>query len=170
MKKMALNNEKGFVLLAAIVACLIILAIGMIVINMSTGNLIASSITVGDKKALAAAESGIHSELRDFDHDHNTWVVAVNKYTSIAACASNDTANYNWRTITGGTDANTKFVVCAPVKGPNVTLPHDSTASLCTYSETVIGENTNYKSLARVTIGIGVYCPGVNSATATTYR
>jgi hypothetical protein len=168
MKKTILNNEKGFVLLAAIIACLIILAVGMIVINMSTGNLIASSVGVGDKKALAGVESGIHRELQDFNPDQSTWVVGASNYTDCTAVTNPD--NYNWRQTTGGIDSRTQFAICFPAKGPNISLPHDSSTSLCTYTETVTGKNTSYDSMARVDIGLGIYCPGVNSATATTYR
>jgi hypothetical protein len=169
MKKMTLNNEKGFVLLAAIIACLIILAVGMIVLNMSTGNLIASSVTMGDKKAFVGVESGIQRELQYFNPDPSTWVIGANNYTATADCTSNNTSNYYWRQTDGGTDINTKFAVCYPVKGPNISLPHDSN-TLCTYSERIMGGNTSYKSFANVDIGIGVYCPGTSSATPTMYR
>lgn len=163
MKKMTLSNEKGFVLLAALIACLIILAVGMIVINISTGNLIASSVTVGEKKAIAAVESGIHRELQSFNPDQSTWTVGADNYTDCSSASP----SYNWRLINSGVDSNTKFAICYPVKGPNIT-PEDVT--MCTYTETVTGKNTSYNSLAKVDIGIGVYCPSVKGATPTTYQ
>ena len=66
MKETTLRNEKGFALLAAIIASLILLAVGMLVINMSAGDLISSSMSVGNKKASIAVESGIFTLVETF--------------------------------------------------------------------------------------------------------
>ena len=77
IKKTTLSNEKGFALLAAIIASLILLAVAMLVINMSTGDLMSSSMTVGSKKALAAAESGISTVIQNFSPDASRDALAV---------------------------------------------------------------------------------------------
>ena len=61
------NSEKGFALIAAIMACLILLALGMLVISLSTQDLRVSTKIVGDKRSSAAAEDGIHSLPQTFD-------------------------------------------------------------------------------------------------------
>lgn len=164
MKKMALSNEKGFVLLAALIACLIIIAVGILVINLSTGDLMSSSVNVGTKKAFAGVESGIYRVMQDFQPDSNTWTLA-NHYTQDCTVAP---SNYNWRSINTGTDPNTQFATCKPAMNhPPVSVMG---TSLCVYDEVVVGQNTTYDSMATVSIGIGVFCPGQSSATPTTYR
>ena len=155
MKKMTLCNEKGFALLAAIIASLILLAVGMLVINMSTGDLRTSSVIVGDKKALAATESGIHRLIQDFNPDPATWIEA-NNYISTANCTA---TTYNiWRTIST-VDTNTQFAVCTPTMSnrPPVSVPGYSLDEwgMMRYDGTVIGKNTYYNSLIKVDIGIG---------------
>ena len=54
---MKVRNEEGFALIAAILANLILLAVGIIAINISTQDLRISMRVVGDKKAMSAAEA-----------------------------------------------------------------------------------------------------------------
>jgi len=61
------ESEKGFVLIAAVLACLILLALAMLVIHLSTQDLRISARTVGEKKAMSAAETGIHRLIQNFD-------------------------------------------------------------------------------------------------------
>jgi Tfp pilus assembly protein PilX len=155
MKKMNLSNEKGFALLAAIMACLILLAVGMLVINMTTGDLRSSSATVGNKKALAATESGVHRLIQDFNPDLTTWT-AANDYTTNCAAT---TPSYIWRSITAGTDANTQYAVCAPTGSDQAPLSIAGSAidewAMMRYNGSIVGQNTSYNSLTKVNIGIG---------------
>ena len=48
-------------------ACLILLALGMLVISLSTQDIRVSMKIVGDKRALAAADTGINSLSQTFD-------------------------------------------------------------------------------------------------------
>jgi hypothetical protein len=172
MKKMIINNEKGFALLAAIIASLILMAVGVLVINMSTGDLRASSVTVGDKKVLAATESGIHRLIQDFNPDPATWT-AANNYTSTGSCGS----AYIWRAISSGASAgiddNTQFAICQPAPDTDssgnalqrMTLPGDllgcGGAGTCPevilvrYCARVAGISTSYNLIKQVSIGIG---------------
>ena len=151
MKKITFSNEKGFALIAAIIACLILLAVGILVINMSTGDLRSSSMAVGNKKALAATESGIHRLIQDFNPDPATWTEA-NNYISTANCTAT-TPTYNiWRPISSdasaGIDANTQYAVCAPTVSnlPPVSIPGSAIDewAMMRYSGSVVGKNTSY--------------------------
>lgn len=171
IKITTLGNEKGFALLAAIIASLIILAVGMLVINMSVGDLRATSMTVCSKKALAATESGIHRLIQDFNSS-GPWN-AANNYSPLNDASGNlcGTANYSrsnyiWRSIPGGTDANTQFAICAPKTSNMAFIPFPGSAigewGMMRYEANVVGENTNIScnqpgtvSLETVTIGIG---------------
>ena len=54
------RDHRGFALLAALMANLILLAVGLIALNLSTQDIRVSMISVGDKKAVNAAEAGLH--------------------------------------------------------------------------------------------------------------
>lgn len=153
---MTLINEKGFALLAAIIASLILLAVGMLAFSMSGGDQRASTVTVGDKKALAGTESGIHTLVNDFKPDDTTWT-ALNNYTQ--DCDALIIPSYIWRSIASGTDMNTQFAVCKPVASdlPPVAIAGTSleTWGLMRYDTTVVGRNTKYNSLTKVDVGIG---------------
>jgi hypothetical protein len=169
MKKMMLNNEQGFVLLAAIIACLILLAIGMLVINMSTGNLIGSSVNIGTKKAQSATESGVHRLVENFQNTSETWTLA-NGYSQNVGC-NGDPAGFAWQSITGGADSHSQYAVCLPTQNrPPLTLNGYAGTALCIYDISVAGRNTSYNSLNIVDVGMGVFCPGASGSTPTTYR
>jgi len=153
MKKMNLSNEKGFALMAAIIACLILLAVGMLVINLTTGDLKSSSATVGSKKSLAATESGIHRVVQDFNPSTPLTYDTTD-------CITNPTnPSYNWQTINTGIDAHTQYAVCRPTESFLPPVPVAGAAldewGMMRYDASVVGRNTSYNSLTKVNIGIG---------------
>src|SRR5512136_817684 len=85
------NSEKGFALVAAIMACLILLALGTLVIALSTQDIRVSVKIVGDKRSLAAAEEGIHNLSQAFDPQNPVNAPVT---TTRADGVSNYTINY----------------------------------------------------------------------------
>jgi Tfp pilus assembly protein PilX len=155
MKEMTLHNEKGFALVAALIASLILLAVGMLVINMSAGDLISSSMSVGNKKAFSAVESGVYRFAENFTIDPATWTTANGYYN----CPANFTAANitTWQTAST-VDTNTQFVICTPVSDPNLApthVPWGGDTYYLHYIVTVAGQNTSYSSFEKVDIGIG---------------
>jgi Tfp pilus assembly protein PilV len=159
MKDMILRNEKGFALLAALIASLILLAVGMLVINMSAGDLISSSMSVGNKKASIAVESGIFKLMAGF---------APANANGYFACTGTDTAatipGSAWQTASNtDADSNTKYVICNVTSDStksSVYLPYYGTKfGLQRYYTTVIGENSSYNSLMKVNVGVGYFAP-----------
>ena len=61
------RDERGFALIAALLANLILLAVGIVALNLSTGDIRISMRVVGDKKAVNAAEAGLHWLTVNFD-------------------------------------------------------------------------------------------------------
>ena len=155
MKEMTLLNEKGFALLAALIASLILLAVGMLVINMSAGDLISSSSSVGNKKAFSAVESGVYRFAENFTMDPNTWTTANGYYS----CPANFTAaNITTWQSASTVDSNTKFVICMPVSNPNmapIPSPGNGDWYFVFYRVTVGGQNTSYNSFEKVDVGVG---------------
>jgi len=63
-----IQSQRGFALVTAILACVILMALAILVMNMSTNDLRVSGRNVGEKTALHAAESGVQVMLRNFDY------------------------------------------------------------------------------------------------------
>jgi hypothetical protein len=159
LKKKPLAEEDGFALVAAIIACLILLAIGMLVINLSTKDLRSSSATVGVNKSLAAVETGTHKLVQNFNPDSSTWTTA-NGYTTTANCTAT-VPSYNWQTFALGVDANTQYAICTPTTSnlPPVPIPGYALGSggwgMMRYDVRIVGKNDSYNSAVGVGVGIG---------------
>ncbi len=157
MKKTTFRNEKGFALLAAIIASMILIAVAMLVINMSVGDALTSTLTMGNKKAMLAAESGIDQVIQNFNPNSTLDQLALNgKYTT--TCLTNpNPSTYNFQSIPNATDHTTKVAICSPVQtGTPVIIPGNSTCwANVRYQVSVVGENTSYNSQAQIDVGIG---------------
>jgi len=143
------KNEKGFALVAALIACLILLALGMLVINMSTGDLFTTSAVIGNKKSLAAAESGISKIIADVDPDNWTttehYTAATDGSGNLCGTDAFNHGLYDFIDITGGTDPNTEFA------GGSSALGY----GFMRYDSTVVGRNTSHDAEAKVDVGVG---------------
>ena len=134
------NSEKGFALIAAIMACLILLALGTLVIALSTQDIRVSVKIVGDKRSLAAAEDGIHSLCQAFDPQN-----LINVPATTARTGGNYTINYP---------------AMAPTTGPlGIRLPGYDIGGGKVYGDrrynvSVTGRSTEYNT--QVTIGVGL--------------
>jgi Tfp pilus assembly protein PilX len=141
-----IKTEKGFALVAAILACLILMALAMLVIHLSTQDLRISTRVVGEKKAMSAAETGIHQLIINF----NPQNLAASAVTDVAADAVNAPGDFY-----------TIGLPTLPTAGPAF-LPligfavggGQSWGQRC-YAATVTGTNTNYNSRMVVGVGIG---------------
>jgi Tfp pilus assembly protein PilX len=140
------KSERGFALIAALLANLILLAVGIIAINLSTQDIRISMTMVGEKKAMAAAESGIHALTQNFDPGNLTG----SALTNVQVDASND--------------PNSRYTVAAPTPpttGPTV-LPMAGYSigggqmwGQERFDTTVTGTNTAYNATVRIDIGLG---------------
>ena len=139
------RRERGFALVTAMIAAVIMLALGILVIQLSTQDLKSGSATVGEKKALTAADTGVHKLMQNFDPQ-----VTLDGVTDDVVI--DETNAPGDRYIYGTADPS-------PNKGPSsVPLPGYSIENggmgLKRYDVDVTGKNVNYKT--EVTIGIGV--------------
>lgn len=144
--KRIISSEKGFVLLTAIIACVILLALTTLIINLSTGDLQTSSQSVGGKKAMTTAEAGIHRLIQNFD-PLNLPAMAV---TNIQVDSSNDPASVY--TILEPTEPK-----IAPVFLPmaGYSIGGGQQWGQCIFNVSVTGRNTNYKTIVTIETGIG---------------
>jgi Tfp pilus assembly protein PilX len=145
--KRILSSEKGFILILAIMACVILFALAMLVINLSTSDLRVSSKNVGQKKALTAAETGIHRMIQNFNPQNLSNSATTG---SVQVDAANDPASV----YTIGTPAT-------PADGP-VFLPMigyaiggGQTWGQRRYVVDVEGRNTSYVTQVTIRTGVG---------------
>ena len=105
------RDEKGFALIAALLANLILLAVGIVALNLSTGDIRISMRAVGDKKAVNAAEAGLHWLTVNFD---------AATYTTLISSTPRTVEQRN-------ADANTRYKIdniAEPTTGPaQIPLP-----------------------------------------------
>ncbi len=92
-------RENGFALIAALLANLILLAVGILAVNLSSGDIRVSMRTVGDKKALNAAETGVHEFTRLFDP---------------ATAFSGSVFPVSFQALSGGQDSATQYSIAQP--------------------------------------------------------
>jgi Tfp pilus assembly protein PilX len=140
------KSERGFALIAALLANLILLAVGIVAINLSTQDIRISMKMVGEKKAMAAAESGIHALTQNFDPANLTG----SALTNVQVDATND--------------PNSRYTVAAPTPpttGPTV-LPMAGYSigggqmwGQERFDTTVTGTNTAYNATVQIDIGLG---------------
>jgi Tfp pilus assembly protein PilX len=140
------TDNRGFALVAALLANLILLAVGIVALNLSTGDIRISMKTVGDKKAINAAEAGIHWLTVNFDAA--TYATLINTNNLV-----DDTG-----------DPNTRYVInsiAEPTTGPaQIPLPGFSIGGSQTwgqarYDARITGANTAYNSTVSIDVGLG---------------
>jgi Tfp pilus assembly protein PilX len=140
------RDERGFALIAALMANLILLAVGIVALNLSTGDIRISMRSVGDKKAVNAAEAGLHWLTVNFDAATYSTLVNVD------------------RQVDAATDANTRYRITSiaePTTGPaQIPLPGFSIGGSQTwgqarYDAQIRGENTAYNTSMTIDVGLG---------------
>lgn len=151
------QSKRGFALVSAMMGILIITAMGILVFTVSTQDVRTSSKTVGEKKAFAGAEAGIHRLNQIFDLD-NLSLAAVSDVPV-------DPAN----------DPDTRYTIgtpAPPASGPS-TVPLFGYAigggqqwKQARYVARVTGTNTRYATNVPIETSVG-YGP---IEVTTTYR
>ncbi|MGO9136695.1 MAG: hypothetical protein ACLP9S_19920 [Syntrophales bacterium] len=136
------NSEEGFALIAAIMACLILLALGMLVISLSTQDIRVSTKVVGEKRALAAADTGISALSQVFDPQNPIFVPQT---TNRADGVSSYTFNYPTTRPTVGP-------ITIPLAG--FSIGGGQRWGQSRYNLDVVGSNTEYGT--QVTVGVGI--------------
>ena len=140
------RDERGFALIAALMANLILLAVGIVALNLSTGDIRISMRSVGDKKAVNAAEAGLHWLTVNFDAANLAGVAVTNQQ------------------VDSGGDPNTRYTIAQPTEpttGPaQIPLPGFSIGGSQTwgqarYDARITGENPAYNTSVTIDVGLG---------------
>jgi Tfp pilus assembly protein PilX len=144
--KMMAQSPKGFALIAALLAIMILAAVGMLVFSVSTQDIRISSRTVGEKKAFSAAEAGIHRFMQSF----NPANLSASAVSNVQVDSSNDRFS---RYIIGTPSRPTTGPSTVPLAG--YAIGGGQQWGQDVYSVGVTGTNTQYNSIVQVNIGAG---------------
>jgi hypothetical protein len=135
------KSEKGFVLIAAIMAVMIMLAVSFFILTTSTQDIRISARLVGERKALSAAEAGamaVYASAFDLP-----TMAANNSNTPILVDPINDPST----SYIVHTTLNTTI---PPIQTPGYTGGYGSPV----YSNIITGTDSNYGSSASIDIGL----------------
>jgi Tfp pilus assembly protein PilX len=141
-----INSQKGFALIAAIMAMMVLTAVGLLAFVLSTQDIRISSRLVGEKKSFSAVEAGIHRFTLAFDP------------TNLNASVVNNIQ------VDPGNDPTSLYSIGLPAhpsSGPG-SLPLAGYAigggqqwGQERFNNRVTGTNTRYNSLVQVDVGAG---------------
>ncbi|MFA5321798.1 MAG: type II secretion system protein [Smithella sp.] len=151
-KKVFFHRRKnsGFSLVAVIMAILILMALGFLALSVTTTDLQITNRIVGEKKAMTAAEAGIHVLTNTFSPANITEI-------SGSVDATNDPAStYHISVATRPTGANVPSFL--PMKGYSIAGGQEWGQKM--YETSVTGENTSYGSNVQIDVGFGYFDGG----------
>lgn len=141
-----LRTARGFALLAALLANLILLAVGLLAIHLATQDIRISAKILGEKKALCAAEAGVHNLIRNF----NPADLAASLVTDVQVDPEND--------------PRSRYSVSLPSTPPSgPTMVQMTGYSIGggqewgqeRYNAVVTGTHTGYETSVEVEVGLG---------------
>jgi len=131
------RSEKGFVLIAALMAVMVLMAVGFFILTTTSQDVKISARLVGERKALSAAESGLQQFCIDFI-----------PFMDATAWLSVDAAN----------DPTAQYKVEKPVWNKEMpSVPADGFSETMEYSvfnTDITGRDNAYKSEVQLSVGI----------------
>ncbi|MBN2653793.1 MAG: hypothetical protein JXR79_01580 [Nitrospirae bacterium] len=139
-----LNSKSGFAMIAALLALLILTAVGVIVFTSTTRDMRIAGRVVGEKKAFAAAEAGLHDLLSNPNFSaslaaSNIQVSQLTDPDSVYSYAVGSSSS-------GCTDPPTGFNV--------------EKYSRLLYPVNIAGQNLRYGSRVELEVSIGLFSSG----------
>jgi Tfp pilus assembly protein PilX len=144
-------NEEGFSLVTAILAILILTALGILALTVSSQDIRISSQTVGSKKAASAAEAGIHELIKAMNADLPAVLTMANDETSYVVINSTSDSGSQYKYTRPARPSS------GPTELPMVgyAIGGGQSWSQKIYVSTVTGVNTRYDSSVSVELGVG---------------
>jgi Tfp pilus assembly protein PilX len=140
------GGGKGFALVTAILAIMILMALGFLALSVTTGDLKITARVVGEKKALSAAETGVHRLMQNFDPANMAAVQVTNAQVNAAADPKSRYTISNVGRPASGPDA-------LPLRG--YSIGGGQQWGQRRYAGSVTGVNENYKSSVTIDVGMG---------------
>jgi hypothetical protein len=152
------GNQRGFALVTAILAIMILMALGYLVISVSTGDLKISSRIAGEKSALSAAETGVHRLTSGFIGTPLTLTAILNG--GVTQLLGEEEARRRQTDPANPASLYTISNLAPTTVGPSTRdLLGFSGWEQKSYSGRVTGMNTAYGSNVQIDVGIGYAAP-----------
>ena len=134
-------SEKGFVLIAALIAMMILMAVGFFALTVTSDDLKITSRLYGERKALSAAEAGVHDLCLFFD-------TSMDALTNVKIDAAND--------------PKISYSATKPVSDPNIpsisatgsSIEGGKSWSFNVFNSVVTGRDESHGSLVRLDVGL----------------
>mgnify|MGYP000322704544 CR=1 FL=1 len=130
------NSEGGFVLIAAIMGIMILLAVGFLALTISSSDIRIASRLIGERKAFSAAESGVQDFMASFTPGDG---------------------EKTWTDVDSTNDPGVQFRINEPTRDETVPdLPaagFGTEMSYAVYDATVTGRDNTYNSRAEIRVG-----------------
>jgi Tfp pilus assembly protein PilX len=139
-------QQRGFALVAALLANLILLAVGIIALNLTTQDLRVSMKVIGAKKAFTSAETGIHVMMLSFNPENLASV-------AVSDVQTNPDIDPHSRYTIGTPLPPTTGSAMIPMAG--YSIGGGQVWGQTRYDVTVTGSNTAYQSNVTVNVGVG---------------
>jgi len=167
LKKSKMHDDRGFAFIAALLAMLIMVSLGVLIFTLTTRDVRVTVKLMGEKKAFSGAEHGIHWLLQQY-------VPGTVLANPAVACPG----NAGYFQVSSAADPTTCFSFAQPVQptsGGSSMIPLSgysntgaSTFGLAPAASGVTGFNTAYMSKLSIDVGLG-YGP-VGGAEGPTYQ
>ncbi|PKN50760.1 MAG: hypothetical protein CVU55_15360 [Deltaproteobacteria bacterium HGW-Deltaproteobacteria-13] len=144
------EDRNGFSLVVVILALLILTALGFLAMSVTTTDLQITNRIVGEKKALTAAEAGIHILTTTFSPANITAI------TGHVDAVADPASTYRISVATRPTAAGAPGFL--PMKGYSIAGGQEWGQKM--YETSVTGENSNYGSSVQIDLGFGYFDGG----------
>ncbi|MFZ5998807.1 MAG: hypothetical protein ACOYW7_15160 [Nitrospirota bacterium] len=147
-----IKNREGFAMIAALLAILILTAVGVLVFTVTTRDIRISARVTGEKKAFSATEAGVHLLIQQT----NILQGNIAGYTVSPAQPVNTLNDTDTRYSI--TNANPPSGVPAAAAYPGYSLSSaggSQSWGMTIFNKRVTGINTRYNSNVDVDVGIG---------------
>lgn len=135
-----LKSQDGFVLIAAIMALMILIAVGFFALTVTTQDIRVSSRVIGERKAFSAAEAGVNEICRSLD-PYNLAGISGRKFD----LTNDPTAEFDATVPTRNHDYST-----LQIPGWDMTKKYAGAV----FNTTVTGRDTSYGSEASIDVGV----------------
>jgi Tfp pilus assembly protein PilX len=144
------EGRNGFSLVAVILSILILMALGFLAMSVTTTDLKIADRIIGEKKAITAAEAGIHVLTSTFSPSNITAITG-------SVDATNDPASsYTINVATRATGVGIPAYM--PMKGYSIAGGQEWGQKI--YETSVTGQNSSYGSSVQIDIGFGYFDGG----------
>jgi hypothetical protein len=154
LKKSAICDDRGFAFIAALLAMLILVSLGVLIFTLTTRDVRVTVKLMGEKKAFSAAENGIHRLMQNFDPlsgvlNPDDACPGLGGYFQVNGEILGTGTCYTYTPPTPATSGS------SIVNMAGYSMTGQQNFGRAPYDSSVTGANTNYMSQVSLGLGLG---------------